>query len=182
MRNIYIAAFATFVVLQQAINPIQVPIAEPALAASQTENGTKQNYNLNLNTSTFTLELKDQRASFDEAVVKPLRVAQEAKAQADAAAKAARAVASAPRAKLVIGGEDVWAQLRFCEAGGNYNTNTGNGYFGAYQYNLGTWANYGGYARPDLAPPEVQDAKARETQAARGWGPWPSCARKLGLL
>ncbi len=182
MRNIYIAVLTTLVVLQQAVNPVQVSFANPALAASQTENANKQNYALNLNTDTYALELKDKRASFDDAILKPLRVAQEAKAQADAAAKAAQAVASAPRAKLVIGGEDVWAQLRFCEAGGNYNTNTGNGYFGAYQYNLGTWANYGGYARPDLAPPEVQDAKARETQAARGWGPWPSCARQLGLL
>ena len=39
-----------------------------------------------------------------------------------------------------------------------------------------------GYARPDLAPADVQLAKAKETQARRGWSPWPACARKLGLL
>lgn len=79
-----------------------------------------------------------------------------------------------------LGGD--FARLRQCEAGGSYSRNSGNGYYGAYQYDIGTWANYGGYARPDLAPPAVQDAKAQQTQAARGWSPWPACARKLGLL
>ncbi len=186
MRNINIAVFTTLVVLQQAINPVQIPIAATALASSQPASTTKQNYNLNFNTNTLAIELKDERPSFDDAVLKPLRVAQEAKkAQDEAATKAAVMAsrrASTPRAPLVIGGDDVWAQLRYCEAGGNYTTNTGNGYFGAYQYNLSTWGNYGGFARPDLAPPEVQDAKARATQAVRGWSPWPSCARRLGLL
>jgi hypothetical protein len=182
MRNYYIAIATTLVVLQQAINPVHIPIAQSALAASQSDAETKQNYKLNLNTNTLKIELKDTRPTFDEAVLKPLREAQDAKAKAEAAARAAVAVASAPRAKLVIGGDDVWAQLRYCEAGGDYAKNTGNGYYGAYQYNLSTWGNYAGYARPDLAPPEVQDAKARETQARRGWYPWPACARKLGLI
>lgn len=194
MRNLYIAAFAILVVLQQAINPVHIPFAESALAASQAEANPKQNYDLNVNTDTYKFELKDTRPTFDSAVLAPLKAAQEAqakaKADAEAAAQAAAEAAqsvqvaySAPKAaKLVIGGDDVWAQLRYCEAGGDYAKNTGNGYYGAYQYNIGTWANYGGYARPDLAPPEVQDAKARATQAARGWSPWPSCARRLGLL
>lgn len=194
MRNIYIAAFTLLVALQQVINPVQLPIAESALAASQADSTPKQNYDLNVNTNTYTFELKDTRPTFDMAVLAPLKAAQEAQAKAKADAEAAAQAAaeatqraqitySAPKAaKLVIGGDDAWAQLRYCEAGGDYAKNTGNGYYGAYQYNLGTWANYGGYARPDLAPPEVQDAKARATQAARGWSPWPSCARKLGLL
>lgn len=73
------------------------------------------------------------------------------------------------------------ARLRACEAGGRYDRNSGNGYYGAYQYDIRTWANWQGYARADLAPPEVQDAKVYETYLRRGWQPWPSCSRKLGL-
>ncbi len=32
-----------------------------------------------------------------------------------------------------------WAALRECESGGNYGINTGNGYFGAYQFSQSTW-------------------------------------------
>lgn len=80
----------------------------------------------------------------------------------------------------------VWAALRACECGGNYGCNTGNGFYGAYQFTLSTWSSNApaDYAntRPDLAPPEIQDAAAQNLQSRRGWGPWPACARKLGLL
>lgn len=71
------------------------------------------------------------------------------------------------------------ARLRSCEGG--YTTNTGNGYYGAYQYDISTWANYGGYANASLAPPAVQDEKAWLTYQKRGWQPWPSCSRIQGL-
>jgi resuscitation-promoting factor RpfB len=76
---------------------------------------------------------------------------------------------------------DALAKLRSCEAGGNYSRNSGNGYYGAYQYDISTWANYGGYARPDQAPAAVQDQKAYETYKRRGWQPWPGCSRGLRL-
>ena len=71
------------------------------------------------------------------------------------------------------------ARLRSCEGG--YTTNTGNGYYGAYQFDLGTWGGYKGYSNASLAPPAVQDEKAWLTYQRRGWQPWPSCARKMGL-
>ena len=71
------------------------------------------------------------------------------------------------------------ARLRSCE--GSYTSNTGNGYYGAYQYNDGTWANYKGYKHASDAPPAVQDEKAWLTYQARGWQPWPSCSRSKGL-
>lgn len=71
------------------------------------------------------------------------------------------------------------ARLRSCE--GSYTSNTGNGYYGAYQYDLGTWANYQGYPNAAAAPPAVQDQKAWETYQRRGWQPWPSCSRSQGL-
>lgn len=85
-------------------------------------------------------------------------------------------------APSVTASDDAFIQLSYCEAGGKPTTNTGNGYYGMFQYDIGTWANYMGYPRADLAPAEVQLAKAKETQARRGWSPWPACARKLGLL
>ena len=71
------------------------------------------------------------------------------------------------------------ARLRSCE--GSYTSNTGNGYYGAYQYDISTWANYQGYSNASLAPPAVQDQKAWETYQRRGWQPWPSCSRSMGL-
>ncbi|HAC56583.1 TPA: hypothetical protein DCF80_03695, partial [Candidatus Saccharibacteria bacterium] len=73
------------------------------------------------------------------------------------------------------------ARLRSCESGGRYDRNSGNGYYGAYQYDISTWANWGGFARADLAPPSVQDEKVWETYKRRGWQPWPSCKVKMGL-
>ena len=77
--------------------------------------------------------------------------------------------------------EAALAALRACESGGNYSINTGNGYYGAYQYNRSTWNNYGGYSYPNEAPPYIQDQKVWETYSARGWKPWPGCTAKLGL-
>ena len=52
------------------------------------------------------------------------------------------------------------AKLRSCEGG--YTSNTGNGYYGAYQFDIKTWGGFGGYANAAEAPPEVQDQKAWE--------------------
>jgi resuscitation-promoting factor RpfB len=71
------------------------------------------------------------------------------------------------------------ARLRSCE--GSYTSNTGNGYYGAYQFDRQTWGNYGGYAVASDAPPEIQDEKAWLTYQRRGWQPWPSCSKKMGL-
>lgn len=69
---------------------------------------------------------------------------------------------------------DIFARIRMRESGGNYATNTGNGYYGAYQFDVGTWNNYGGYKYASDAPPAVQDAKAADTYARRGCNPWPN--------
>lgn len=80
----------------------------------------------------------------------------------------------APQRRAAAAGGDIFARIRMRESGGNYRANTGNGYYGAYQYDDRTWGNYGGYRHASDAPPEVQDAKARETYAARGCNPWPN--------
>ena len=77
--------------------------------------------------------------------------------------------------------EDDFARLRQCESGGNYATNTGNGFYGAYQFDLRTWHGLGFSGTPSAASPATQDKAAHELQAQRGWQPWPACSRKLGL-
>ncbi len=77
--------------------------------------------------------------------------------------------------------ESVWAALRKCESGGNYAINSGNGYYGAYQFASGTWRKLGYSGLPHEASPATQDEAARKLQSQQGWAPWPACTRKLGL-
>jgi len=76
---------------------------------------------------------------------------------------------------------DVWAELRECESGGNYAEDTGNGFYGAYQFSPSTWTGLGYAGLPNEAPPAVQDAAAQQLQSRSGWGQWPGCSAKLGL-
>ena len=78
------------------------------------------------------------------------------------------------------GNDDVWRRLRNCEAGGRYNANSGNGYYGAYQFSAGTWRSLGFKGLPHQAPAEIQDEAARKLQARSGWGQWPACSRRIG--
>ncbi len=78
------------------------------------------------------------------------------------------------------GGE--WLQLRRCESGDNYAENTGNGFYGAYQFSATTWTGLGYPGRPDLESPAMQDEAAMKLQAQSGWGQWPACAAALGLI
>lgn len=76
---------------------------------------------------------------------------------------------------------DDFRRLRQCESGGNYAINTGNGFYGAYQFDRGTWNGLGYPGTANQASPATQDAAAAKLQAQRGWSPWPACSRRLGL-
>lgn len=79
--------------------------------------------------------------------------------------------------------------LRSCESGahGTYRANTGNGYYGAYQFDIPTWNDSvvrAGYPEwsgvlPSDSPDYVQDAAARETHSRRGTQPWPRCGFRM---
>lgn len=72
-----------------------------------------------------------------------------------------------------------WDRIANCESHNNWAINTGNGFYGGVQFDLGTWAANGGlrYApRADLATREEQIAIAEVTQARQGWGAWPVCS------
>ncbi len=74
-----------------------------------------------------------------------------------------------------------FARLRQCESGSNYAADSGNGYYGAYQFSLGTWQSLGYEGYPHENPPRVQDEAAWRLQQAEGWDPWPYCSDRLGL-
>lgn len=88
----------------------------------------------------------------------------------------------APAEPNFASGGTVWDSLAQCESGGNWAINTGNGYYGGLQFNLGTWQAYGGTGLPSDASRETQIAVAtRLRDATGGYGSWPACSAKLGL-
>jgi uncharacterized protein YabE (DUF348 family) len=77
------------------------------------------------------------------------------------------------------GGSSAWDRIAACESGGNWAANTGNGYYGGLQFNLGTWHSYGGSGRPDQNSREAQIAVAERVRAAEGgYGAWPVCGAR----
>jgi hypothetical protein len=72
-------------------------------------------------------------------------------------------------------------RLAQCESGGNWSINTGNGYYGGLQFNLGTWRGVGMSGYPHQASKATQIAAGQKLHSQRGWAPWPACSRKLGL-
>ena len=72
-------------------------------------------------------------------------------------------------------------KLRRCESGNNWHADTGNGYYGAYQFARSTWHGLGYRGRPDRAQPQTQSDAAIKLHSRSGWRPWPSCARKEHL-
>lgn len=108
-------------------------------------------------------------------------VLNEKELKAPTPAKVARGTkATAP----AVANGSVWDSIAQCEAGGNWATNTGNGYAGGLQFSPSTWLAYGGgeyAATADQASREQQIAVAEKVQAAQGWGAWPACTAKLGI-
>ena len=86
-------------------------------------------------------------------------------------------------------GQGRWDQLAQCETGGNWATNTGNGFGGGLQFMHGsgysTWLSFGGgefSPHPWGASREEQIIVAERVLASSGWGAWPGCSRKFGWL
>lgn len=64
-----------------------------------------------------------------------------------------------------------------CESGGNPSTNTGNGFYGKYQFTQSTWNSVGGVGNPAAASEAEQDRRAAMLYAREGAAPWPVCGR-----
>lgn len=78
-------------------------------------------------------------------------------------------------------GVQVWLDLAHCESHGNWQADTGNGYYGGLQFSLGAWQGVGGSGYPHEHPRDTQIEMGRRLQARHGWGAWPHCAEELGL-
>ena len=62
-----------------------------------------------------------------------------------------------------------------CESGGNPAANTGNGFYGKYQFTMETWQSIGGSGNPAAASEAEQDRRAATLYARAGASPWPVC-------
>lgn len=105
--------------------------------------------------------------------------AQQPEIQASLAAAAAKPARVAPAR-----GDSVWDRVAWCESGGNWAINTGNGYSGGLQFLHASWRAYGGR---EFAPLAYQASREAQIVVAErilddvGWGAWPACSRRLGL-
>jgi resuscitation-promoting factor RpfE len=72
-----------------------------------------------------------------------------------------------------------WDAVAQCESGGNWSTNTGNGYGGGLQFTDSTWAAYGGTGSPENASRAEQIVVAEAVLAGQGPGAWPVCGQYL---
>ncbi|GAA4537237.1 transglycosylase family protein [Amycolatopsis samaneae] len=71
-----------------------------------------------------------------------------------------------------------WDAIAQCESGGNWSTNTGNGFGGGLQFTPSTWKAYGGSGSAQNASREEQIAVAERVLQGQGIGAWPVCGAK----
>jgi hypothetical protein len=71
-----------------------------------------------------------------------------------------------------------WDAVAACESGGNWSTNTGNGYYGGLQFTMGTWRANGGSGSPHNASRSEQIRVAENVLQSQGLGAWPVCGRR----
>ena len=78
----------------------------------------------------------------------------------------------------------MWESLAQCESNGNWQLNSGNGYYGGLQFHIQTWRGVGGTGYPHQHSKTEQIYRA-ERLLQQSWATfsnqWPACSRKLGL-
>lgn len=72
-----------------------------------------------------------------------------------------------------------WDGVAQCESGGNWNTNTGNGFYGGLQFTQSTWNANGGAGSPQNASKAEQIRVAENVLDTQGAGAWPVCGQYL---
>ncbi len=75
----------------------------------------------------------------------------------------------------------VWDKVAECESGGDWDINTGNGYYGGLQFSKQTWNGFGGSGTADQHSKKEQIRIAQKVLKEQGPGAWPTCGEKAGL-
>ena len=75
----------------------------------------------------------------------------------------------------------IWEDVAECETERDWDTASGNGYYGGLQVTAQLWAGAGGEGLPSEASRAEQIMRADMIQKEQGWAPWPACSRSLGL-
>lgn len=91
------------------------------------------------------------------------------------------AIAGTATAAPAAAPASVWDRVAQCESSGNWQINTGNGFYGGLQFTMSTWRGFGGQGMPYQASRAQQIAVAQRVLGAQGWRAWPACSSKLGL-
>jgi hypothetical protein len=86
-----------------------------------------------------------------------------------------RELARKPASAAAPSAPPVLQAIAACESGANPATNTGNGFYGKYQFTAQTWASVGGTGNPAAASEAEQDRRAAALYAREGTSPWPVC-------
>jgi hypothetical protein len=73
-----------------------------------------------------------------------------------------------------------WDAIAQCESGGNWSTNTGNGFYGGLQFKPSTWASNGGRGHPAAASRQEQIRVAENVLRTQGLRAWPTCGSASG--
>jgi hypothetical protein len=88
-----------------------------------------------------------------------------------------RDLKAARRHKAQVSASPTLEAIAACESGGNPATDTGNGFYGKFQFTQSTWESVGGSGNPAAAGEAEQNARAAMLYAREGASPWPVCGR-----
>lgn len=132
--------------------------------------------------TTTTTVAKVEKAKCNKACKKRVAEKKRARKRAQCSSKAcksrvARKQYNKERRAFIAPYKDWLLRTRTCESGssGSYRANTGNGFYGAYQFMVGTWQSVGGQGYPHEASPLEQDYRAVILLKRSGAGQWPVC-------
>jgi hypothetical protein len=171
----------------QAQSSVQVPLAGHLTVASQMEAEHTELAQQRLTRKAWRLadrlaDVRDRgfsprayrRAVSDDA---PATLAHRVRSLRHDLGAARRAERRRATARLQAPASPTLEAIAACESGGNPGTDTGNGFYGKYQFTLQTWQSVGGSGNPAAASEAEQNQRAAMLLAREGASPWPVCGR-----